>query len=424
VKVATPVLSTEFFDARETREPAAREADLMARLPGLIADAQSRAPGWGRILAGVDPAAIRSRADLCALPVTRKNDLKPLQAADPPFGGLNAVPLADVGHIFMSPGPIFDLDVRRADWWRVARAMHAAGMRRGMLIQNCFSYHFTPAAFMIEAAAAHMGCPVLPAGVGQTEMQVEAMAALKVPAYAGTPSFLKIILEKAMALGADVSALRSGLFAAEALPPSLRQWFHDHGLTCVLQWYGTAEIGLIAYETQSAGTACEGMVVDEDLLVEVVRPGTGEPVAEGEVGELVVTDFNADYPLVRFGTGDLTAILPGISPCGRTNVRIRGWLGRADQTTKVRAMFVHPGQIDQIMKRHPELLRVRLVVSGNIGEERMTLYCEAQSSPDGLAARVAESIRDITKLRGEALLTMPGSLPNDGKVIEDARSYQ
>lgn len=413
----------EYFDARETRDPEAREAELLRRLPALVATSRERAPGWARLLREADLAALTSREALARLPVTRKSDLKAVQAEALPFGGLNATPTEGLAHVYMSPGPIFDLDGRRADWWRTARALHAAGIRPGMLIQNCFSYHFTPAAFMVETGAAHLGCPVIPAGVGQTEMQVEALAKLRVPAYVGTPSFLKIILEKAIAMEADVSALRFGLVGAEALPPSLRQWFRERGLERVLQWYGTADLGLVAYETQLDGEVCEGMVIDEDLLVEIVRPGTGEPVAAGEVGELVVTSFNEDYPLIRFGTGDLTALLPGRSPCGRTNVRIKGWMGRADQTTKVRAMFVHPGQVDQIVKRHPEVKRARLVVSGRIGEDTMTLHCETSAAPEGLTERLVESIRDITKLRGDVKFVAPGSLANDGKVIEDARDY-
>jgi len=413
----------DFLDALEHRDPAERERALMAALPGLVAAAQ-RAPGWSRILAGVTAGDVASRAALATLPVTRKSDLKDLQAADMPFGGLTTTPVGRLRHVFMSPGPIFDPEGAGADWWRFARPLHALGLRSGDLIQNCFSYHFTPAAFMVEGAAAKLGCPVIPAGIGQTEMQVQAMAALKPAAYIGTPSFLKIIIEKAREMGADVSSVERALVSAEALPPSLRAWFQENGVPHVLQTYGSADIGNIAYETETGGEVNPGMIVDEDLIVEIVRPGTGDPVPEGEVGEVVVTSFNPDYPLVRFGTGDLSAVLPGTSPCGRTNTRIKGWMGRADQTTKVRAMFVHPSQVAEVVRRHPEIVKARLVITGEMANDIMTLHCEVDDPPPmARVAAIVESIRDVTKLRGEVKLQSRGSLPNDGKVIEDARSY-
>jgi phenylacetate-CoA ligase len=416
---------SEHLDELETRDPGERERDLMARLPALVAEAMGKAAGWNRILAGVNPPDIASRSALAALPVTRKSDLGPLQAADMPFGGLTTSPAGRLGRIFMSPGPIFDPEGRRPDWWRFARPFHAVGIRPGHVIQNCFSYHFTPAAFMAEGAAIRMGCAVIPAGTGNSEMQVQAMQLLRPDAYVGTPSFLKIILEKAAELGADVSSMRRAVVGAEALPPSLRQWLKDHGVTHVLQMYGSADVGNMAYETETDGQVNPGMVVDEDLIMELVRPGTGTPVAPGEVGEIVVTSFNPDYPLIRFGTGDLTAVLPGASPCGRTNMRIKGWMGRADQTTKVRAMFVHPGQVDQVARRFPEIRKARLVVAGEMGSDTMTLRCElAGAAPDGLSERVVDALRDVTKLRGDVEFVAPGSLPNDGKVIEDARSYK
>ena len=411
------------FDALETREPQLRERAQLARLPALIAQAQ-QTPGWSRILAGVTAADIDSRQALAQLPVTSKADLKSLQAADLPFAGLTTTPTRALRRLFMSPGPIFDPEGHGADWWRMARPLYATGLRAGHVIQNCFSYHFTPAAFMMEGGAAKIGCGIIPAGIGQTEMQVQAIATLRPDAYTGTPSFLKMIIEKAHEMGADIACMQRALVGAEALPPSMRQWLNNHGVPYVTQMYGSADIGNIAYETLTDGLVNPGMVIDEDILVEVVRPGTGDPVAIGEVGEVVVTSFNADYPLVRFGTGDLSAILPGVSPCGRTNMRIRGWLGRADQTTKVRAMFVHPSQVADIVRRHPAVTRARLVVSGQMGNDVMTLVCEVAASDAVLEATLVESIRDVTKLRGEVRVVAPGSLPNDGKVIEDARTYQ
>lgn len=415
---------SNYFDELETRSPQERERDLMARLPRLIAHAQT-APGWAGILHGVAAGDISSRTALAQLPVTRKSDLKALQQADAPFGGLTTTAPRRLARIAMSPGPIFDPEGRSADWWRYARPFHAAGIRGGDLIQNCFSYHFTPAAFMVEGGAFRLGCTVVPAGSGQTEMQVQAIAALRPDAYAGTPSFLKIIIEKAEEMGTDIGSLQCAVVGAEALPPSLRSWLQQHGVARVLQTYGSADIGNIAYETMSRGEVNPGMVLDEELLLEIVRPGTGDPVVPGEVGEVVITSFNPDYPLVRFATGDLSAVLEGIAPCGRTNTRIRGWMGRADQTTKVRAMFVHPSQVAEITRRHPEIRRARLVVSGEMANDVMTLQCEVEEPDNGmLQEAIVASIRDITKLRGDVSLVAVGRLPNDGRVIEDARRYE
>jgi phenylacetate-CoA ligase len=413
------------FDSLETRDPQTRERDLMARLPKLIAQAQT-APGWARILDGVIAADIRSRAALAQLPVTRKSELKDLQKNDFPFGGLTTTPVRGMGRLFMSPGPIFDPEGRGPDWWRYARPLHALGLRAGHIIQNCFSYHFTPAAFMVEGGAAKLGCAVIPAGSGQTEMQVQAMAALKPDAYIGTPSFLKIIIEKAQEMGSDIRSVQRASVGAEALPPSLRKWLQDNGIPHVLQTYGSADIGNIAYETLTAGEVNPGMILDEDLILEIVRPGTGDPVADGEVGEVVVTSFNPDYPLVRFATGDMSAVLSGVSPCGRTNTRIKGWLGRADQTTKVRAMFVHPSQVAEVRRRHPQIRKARLVITGEMANDVMTLHCEVDdpSAMDSSSSAIIDTIRDVTKLRGEVKLVTRGSLPNDGKVIEDARKYE
>ncbi|MFZ6875236.1 phenylacetate--CoA ligase family protein [Undibacterium sp. Di27W] len=414
---------SDYLDALETRNPQSREQALMNKLPQLIAHAQTAA-GWGRILQGVDAHDIKSRSTLAQLPVTRKSDLKDLQKTLPPFGGLNTTPVRQMGHIFMSPGPIFDPEGRGQDWWRFARPMHAIGLRAGHLLQNCFSYHFTPAAFMVESAAARIGCAVIPAGIGQTEMQVQAMAELRPDAYIGTPSFLKIILEKALDMGADISSVQRAIVGAEALPPSLRKWLQEHGVAQVLQIYASADIGNIAYESVTDGQVNPGMILDEDLILEIVRPGTGDLVAEGEVGEVVITSFNPDYPLIRFGTGDMSAILPGISPCGRTNQRIKGWMGRADQTTKVKGMFVHPSQVAEVIKRHPEISKARLVVTGEMANDVMSLHCETAAGNSILQAAIVDSLRDITKLRGDVQFVAVGSLANDGKVIDDARKYE
>ncbi|HEX7442195.1 MAG TPA: AMP-binding protein, partial [Caldimonas sp.] len=320
--------------------------------------------------------------------------------------------------VFASPGPIYEPEGCEADYWRMGRALHAAGFRAGDLAHNSFSYHFTPAASMMETGAHALGCTVFPGGTGQTEQQVQAIADLKPQGYMGTPSFLKLILEKATELGVELASLKKASVGGEAFPPSLRDWLLARGVNA-FQSYGTADLGLVAYET----SAREGLVLDEDVILEIVRPGTGDPMADGEVGEVVVTTLNRDYPLIRFGTGDLSAVLPGFCPTGRTNTRIKGWLGRADQTTKVRGMFVHPGQVAEIVRRHVEVKKARLVVSGAMADDRMRLEVEVEGSPEGLAAGIAETIRDVTKLRGEVVLRPPGSLPNDGKVIEDARRY-
>ena len=415
---------SEFFDALETREPAEREAALMAALPRQIAHAQVHSAALGEILAGVDAAAVTSRAALARLPVTRKSELLARQQASraagrDAFGGFAAVRYgAAMLRLYASPGPIYEPEGTARDYWRAARAMVAAGFRAGDLVHNAFSYHMTPGAFIMESGAHAVGCTVFPAGTGQTEQQLQAIADLKPQAYLGTPSFLRILVEKAAEAGSDIASLKKGLVGGEAFPPSLRDWFSERGLA-VYQSYATADVGLIAYET----SARQGLVLDEHCIVEIVRPGTGNPVAEGEVGEVVVTVFNPDYPLVRFGTGDLSAVLPGQCPTGRTNTRIKGWLGRADQTTKIKGMFVHPGQVAEIVRRFPEVTRARLVVSGEMADDRMKLLIESAGA-QGLGERVAEAVRDVTKLRGEVEVVAPGSLPNDGKVIEDARSYK
>ena len=418
-------MNADTLDALERRDPRERERDLMDRLPDLLLRART-APGWARILQGVDPGRITSRGALAELPITRKSDLRALQAGALPFGGLAATPVGQLSRVFISPGPIFDPEGRGADWWRFSRPMYAAGVRSGGLLQNCFSYHFTPAAFMVEGGAAKIGCAVIPAGIGQTEMQVQAIADLRPDTYVGTPSFLRLIIQKAAEMNADISSIRNALMGAEALPESLRSWFHAHGVPHVLQTYASADIGSIAYETSSGGALNPGMVLDEDVIVEIVRPGSGEPVAPGDIGEIVVTLFNHDYPLVRFATGDMSALLVDAAPsrCGRTNARIRGWLGRADQTTKVRAMFVHPAQVSNIARRHPEIGKARLVISGRMANDVMTLRCEADSAPSAeKQAAIVASIREVTRLRGEVEFVAVGALPEDGLLIEDLRDY-
>ena len=416
-------MALKFYDKLETRSPNARERALLAALPQLIAHAKRNAPGWARILKAVDARKIKTREALAELPVTRKSDLGGLQKAEPPLGGLNATAVDKLAKLFMSPGPLYEPEGRSANWWRMARGLFAAGFRPGDRVLNSFAYHFTPAGSMLESGALALGCTVVPGGVGQTEMQVAAIAHLKLTGYIGTPSFLKLIVEKAAELEGDIASLRRASVGAEYLPPALRAAMAERGIQ-VTQTYGSADLGLIAYESLGRDRKpTEGMILEEGLLLEVVRPGTGDPVPHGEVGEVVITTFNRDYPLIRFATGDLSAVLAGTSPCGRTNVRIRGWLGRADQSTKVRAMFVTPKQVNEIVRRHPEILRARLTVSGEAGADQMTLKCEVRRDAPGLAEAIVASIRDITKLRGEVQFMVPGSLPNDGKVIEDVRKY-
>ena len=414
---------SNFYDSLEQRDPAVREAALLQALPAQIAHAQTHASAWATILQGVKASDINSRAALAALPVTRKYELlerQQAQRANDVFGGFSALRFGKtMPRVFASPGPIYEPEGVGKDYWRMARALYAAGFRAGELIHNCFSYHFTPAGSMMESGAHALGCSVFPGGTGQTEQQLQAMLELRPSGYSGTPSFLKILIEKAAESQTPLPFLRKALVSGEAFPPSLRDWLAERGMTAY-QCYATADIGLIAYET----SAREGLVLDEGVIVEIVRPGTGDPVAEGEVGELVVTTLNADYPLIRFGTGDLTAVLPGQCPTGRTNQRIKGWMGRADQTTKVRGMFVHPGQVDQVVKRFPEVLKARLVVSGEMANDQLQLHVETSQATEALQAAVAQSVRDITKLRAEVVFTTPGSLANDGKVIEDARSYK
>jgi len=392
----------------------------MTALPQIIAAAKQRAPAYRRLLAEVHPEDIVDRRTLAELPLTRKSALIELQRREPPFGGFAAAPVSELRRIFVSPGPIYEPEGRRPDYWRFARALFAAGFRAGDLVHNTFSYHLTPAGAMVESACDALGCPVIPAGTGQTEQQLRTIADLRPAGYVGTPSFLKALLDRAEAEGSDVSSLRKALVGAEALPSALRAELRSRGLS-VLQCYGTADVGVIAYESRNPdGEVCEGMVLDEGVILELVMPGTGEPVGAGEIGEVVVTTLTSEYPLIRFATGDLSAMLPGPSPCGRTNHRIKGWLGRADQTTKVRGMFVHPEQVTEVLRRHKSIIRARLVVERPGSTDEMTLLAEIGEPAEDLG-RIAATLHAVTKLRGSVDPVPEGSLPADGKLIDDRR---
>ena len=409
-----------FYDALETRSPEEREAALMAELPRVVAAAKEHAPAYRRLLAKVRPEDVTDRRALVDLPLTRKSDLIEMQRRDPPFGGLNAAPIGSVARVFSSPGPIYEVEGRRPDFFRMARAMYAAGIRSGELIHVAFSYHLTPAGAMVDSAAQALGCPVIPAGTGQTELQLRTITDLKPNAYVGTPSFLKILLDRAAEQNSVLSSIKKALVGAEAFPAVLRSEFRHRGIMA-LQCYGTADLGLIAYESIGPdGEVCPGMVLDEGIIVELVQPGTGDPVPPGEVGEVVVTTLTPEYPLIRFATGDLSALLPGPSPCGRTNHRIKGWMGRADQTAKVRGMFVHPEQVAEIVRRHKSIIRARLVIERPASADQMSLHIE-MGEPAESVATIAESAQAVTKLRAEIVRVPEGSLPNDGKIIEDRR---
>ncbi|MBM3528254.1 MAG: phenylacetate--CoA ligase [Alphaproteobacteria bacterium] len=406
---------SDHYDAFETREPSLRERERFARLPDAIARAMT-APGWAAHLAGVDPKSVTSRAALAKLPLLRKPDLMALQKATPPFGGFNVTLPGKVKRLHMSPGPIFEPEGSAADWWGCARACFAAGFRSGDVVLNTFAYHLTPGGFILESGAHALGCAVIAAGPGNTEQQLAAVAHFKPVGYMGTPDFLKILLDAAQKAGSDASSIKRALVSGAALPASLRAELEGRGVA-VLQCYAAADVGIVAYES----AAKEGMILNEHLILEIVRPGTGDPVPDGDVGEVVVTSFNPDYPMIRLALGDLSAVLPGVSPCGRTNVRIKGWMGRADQTAKVKGMFVRPELVAEVARRHPSLGRVRLVVTRDNEQDAMTLHAECASPEPSLADAVAETLQSVTKLKGAVKLVPLGSLPNDGKVIADER---
>ncbi len=406
---------SEHFDANETRDPSVRETSLFSRLPEVI-EAALRVPGWQDQLGTIDPASVKSRAALAALPLLRKSDLPAMQKKAPPFAGLIPAPTADFAHLFTSPGPIYEAETCEADPWHAARALFAAGFRPGDIVLNTFSYHLTPGGFITDSGARAVGCAVIPAGPGNTDQQLDVIAAYRPNAYAGTPDFLNILLEAADKGSRDSSCIRKATVGGAAFPRSLQERFADRGIDAY-QTYGVAELGVVAYETP----ARQGLVVSEDLIVEIVRPGTGDVVPEGDVGEVVVTLLDSRHPMIRLALGDLSAVLPGKSPCGRTNMRLKGWMGRADQTTKVKGMFVRPDQLDEIARRHPRLGRLRLVVRRENEVDAMTLHAESDSTDPALADTVAATLQAVTKLKGAVLLVPPGSLPNDGKVIADER---
>ncbi len=406
---------TDYCDELETRDPAARERRHFTELPAQIERAM-KAPGWAAHLAGIDPRSVTSRDALAKLPVLRKSDIAELQKSNPPFGGLATKPAGTFHRLLMSPGPIFEPQAEGADGYGAARACYAAGFRRDDIVHNSFAYHLTPGGFILESGCFALGCAVIPGGVGNTEQQLDAIAHYRPSGYVGTPDFLKILLDTAEKTRKDASSFKRALVSGAALPASLRGELAKRGVA-VLQCYATAELGVIAYESE----AQEGMIVNESVIVEIVRPGTGDPVAEGDVGEVVVTSFNPDYPMIRLGTGDLSAFLPGVSPCGRTNARIKGWMGRADQTAKVKGMFVNPKQIAEIAIRHRQLTRLRLVVGRQAEQDTMTLLAECAAPDAALEAAIADTLQAVTKLRGAVKLVAPGSLPNDGKVIADER---
>ncbi|MBC8268993.1 MAG: AMP-binding protein [Rhodospirillaceae bacterium] len=407
-----------YYDDLETRSGDQRESAQMTALADQVDFARKNAPYFSALFSDVDATAINTPEALASLPVTRKSDLIEGQKKDRPFGGLAAMASGGLARIFQSPGPIYEPEGQTDDFFRIARALYAAGFRKGDLVHNTFAYHLTPGGFMMDSGARALGCAVIPAGIGNTEQQLDVIADLKPAAYTGTPSFLKILLEKAEQAGKDASSFKRAMVSGEYFPPPLRDQWAEHGLLAY-QCYATADLGLIAYESDAA----EGMIVDEGVIVEIVRPGTGDPLPEGEVGEVVVTLFSKEYPLVRFATGDLSAVMAGASPCGRTNMRLRGWMGRADQTTKIKGMFVHPEQVAQVVARHKEIKRARLVVETLDDKDAMTLVCEVVEHGEALEAAIAETLQNICKLRGSVSFTDTGSLPNDGLVIEDKRSY-
>ena len=406
---------SEHYDALETRDPGSRAREQAAGLPAIVARAMT-APGWAKHLKGIDPKSVNSRSGLAKLPVLRKADVAALQKENPPFGGLNVTAPGQARRLLMSPGPIFEPEGEGKDWYGAARALFAAGFRAGDIVHNSFAYHLTPGGFILEAGCHALGCAVIPGGIGNTEQQLEAIAHYRPSGYVGTPDFLKILRDTAEKTGKDAASIKRALVSGAALPASLREELGQRGIA-VLQCYATAELGVIAYESE----AREGMIVNESVIVEIVRPGTGDPVAAGEVGEVVVTSFNSDYPMIRLGTGDLSALLAGASPCGRTNNRIKGWMGRADQTAKVKGMFVHPKQIAEVAARHPQLKRLRLVVGREDEQDSMTLMAECAAPDAALESAVAATLQSVTKLKGAVKLVAPGALPNDGKVIADER---
>ncbi|MCH7865884.1 MAG: AMP-binding protein, partial [Proteobacteria bacterium] len=409
------ILGSEYYDELEVRDPDEREFLLFEALGRHLRVTKEDSSYFGETFKDIGPEDVKSRADLPKLPITRKSDLAKLQSQDPPLAGMTNIAPTNFLRLFQSPGPTYEPEAEGKDWWRLGRAMHAAGIRPGDIIHNTFSYHLTPAGMMVEAGARAIGCTVVPAGTGQTDQQIQAITHLRPSAFTGTPSFLKIILDKAAQQGANVTSLKKALVSGEALPEALRKEFKGHGIK-VLQAYVTADLGLIAYESK----AMEGLIVDDRIIVEIVRPGTGDPVGAGEIGEVIVTSLNREYPLIRFATGDLSSVMGGLSPCGRTGMRLTGWKGRADQSAKVKGMFVTPGQVAEVVKRHPEIARARLIIDQRDGADRMTLHCEitgeATGGGDALAEAITQTLQGLCNLKGSVQLAKPGSLPADGAV--------
>jgi len=413
------MLDSEFFDELEIRDADERELSQFEALGRHLTTTCEGAPYYQDLFQGIDAASIKTRADLEKLPITRKSALSGLQAKNPPFAGITAIAPCNFQRLYQSPGPTYEPEADGADWWGIARSLYAAGVRPGEILHNSFSYHLTPAGMMLESAARAIGCAVVPAGTGQSEQQVQAIAHFRPQAYAGTPSFLKILLEKAKELGADVSSLGKAVVSGEALPTALRDEIKAYGVFAV-QIYASADLGLIAYETK----AMEGLIVDERLIVEIVRPGTGEQLPPGEIGEVVVTSLNREYPLIRFATGDLSSLMDGQSPCGRTGPRLTGWKGRADQSAKVKGMFITPGQIADVIKRHPEIAKARLVIDQQDGRDAMTLNIEPSKDAAPDTGAVTATLQALSKLKGVVVVVDKGSLANDGIVIEDQRAAQ
>lgn len=421
--------TSPYYSMREVRGGEEREFELFSQLRHSLRALMSSTPRMAEQLDGIDIDTLQTREDLAAIPVVRKSTLMQKQhdlrgaggvVGEAVFGGFAPVTWGQVARVYGSPGPIYELDTNRPDYWRMAQALYAAGIRPGMLVHNCFSYHFTPAGNMLESGALALGCSVFPGGIGQTELQVKTMLDLRPQAYTGTPSFLKIIIEKAEELGEKIGSLKHAVFTGEAFTPTMQAWFAERGIEGY-QCYGTADLGLIAYETN----ARDGLVVAEDIILEVVRPGTNEAVAVGEVGEIVVTTLNPDYPLLRFGTGDMSMILSEASPCGRTNLRIKGWMGRADQSIKIRGMFVHPEQVAELSKRLDGVVKARMVASGKVGSDTLVLQLErAENATDDWIAHAESVAREVVKLRTAIEVVAVGSLPNDGLVIQDSRDYE
>ncbi|MBK1670881.1 AMP-dependent synthetase [Rhodovibrio sodomensis] len=419
--MSAPASDRPYYDDLETRDAATRARDLAEALPRQIAHAQQNARAYADLLADVDPRSVTDRAALAKLPVTRKQDVMDRQDPDAPLGGFNASDVEAMARLFASPGPVYEPQGIRPDHWRMARGLHAAGFHCGTVVHNSFAYHLTPGGWIFDAGARALGCPVIPAGTGNSEQQAAAIHTLRPAAFTGTPDYLKVLLDKADELGLDASSIDRAMVSGGPLFPSLRQEYGDRGVT-VRQCYATADLGLVAYETTGPdGGPTPGMVVDEGVVVEIVRPGTGDPVPDGEVGEIVVTVFNPDYPLIRFATGDMSAVIPDPSPCGRTNMRIKGWLGRADQTAKVKGLFVHPQQIARVTGRHPEIRKARAQITRENEQDVLTLVCEVAGGDQSLAAGIADSLREATQLKGAVAFVEPGDLPGDGIVIDDQR---